>query len=216
MSNATDNSWLDLGDAPGAIRAAKTLVNEKKRGAAVNMLLSGKGRAWHSDGKYIWFRRKSANPATTERLDGHVARGEIKFVVTSDDVEMYEVTPNSPFYRSEQSDLLKLNFQTVFYTTGRAAKRQDWSTFVDGIQEMAARIKGAVYSDGQPADGNFAKLLYSEQLIRLFRWIEMAGGPARDEVDREVAAIQQKRGIGRGSGLILPPAPQIARANRVR
>lgn len=218
-SETSDTSWLDSppqAEAAPRIQAARSLTGERTRGKVVSMLISGKGRNWHSDGKYIWFRRKKANPATTQRLDGHVAKGEIKFIVTSDDVEMYEVTPKSPFYRVEQSNMQVMEFQTVFWISVRAAKKHDWSTFVDGLQEIAARVKGRVYSDGQPADGNFAKLLYQEKLTHLFRCISMAGGPSREEIDQGVANIRLARGEGRGSQIILPPVQPIARANRVR
>lgn len=212
MTDSTDNSWLDLGDGPGQVTAAKSLVNEKKRGAPVSMTLAGKGRTWHSDGKYIWFRRKKANPATLARLSDHLARGEIKHLTTSDDVEMYEVLPSSAFYRAEAQDLTKLDYSSVTWATIRAAKRREWTGFVDGLSEIAARIKGRVYTDGGTATGEFARLQYSERLNYIFRLVSMAGGPGREEIDREVSLVQQRRGAGRGSTIVLPPPVEIARA----
>lgn len=211
MTTSPDNSWLDLGPGPGNVQATKSLVSESKRGKAVNMTLAGKGRTWHCDGKYIWFRRKKANPATLQRLNDHIARGEIKFIVTSDDVEMYEVAPTSPFHRREAQDLTKLNLSSIQWIAIRAAKKGDWAEFVDSLGEMASRVKGRVYSDGHPADSNFAKLLWGEFLTRFFANMRMAGGPSQETIDREVAALRQRRGEGNGSRVILPPESGIAR-----
>lgn len=208
MTDANDN-WLDLGDGPGRVSAAKALVNEKRRGAPVSMTIAGKGRTWHSDGKYVWFRRKKANPATTDRLNAHIAKGEIKHLATSDDVEIYEVQEASPFFRAQAQDLMKLDFTSVKWAAIRSAKRRDWVGFVDGLSEIASRIKNRVYTDGGQATGEFARLQYSETLGYVMKLVSMAGGPSRDEIDREVHNVQVKRGSGRNSMLVLPPPTPI-------
>lgn len=208
---STDTSWLDSPEPTARIVAARSLVNESKRGAPVSMTIAGKGRTWHSDGKYVWFRRKKANPATTQRLNDHLAKGEIKFIVTSDDVEMYEVLPHSPFFRGEQQDLMQVNFTTLKWIAIRAAKAGKWEKFVDTLSEIASRIKGKVYSDGGQATGEFARMIYSESLNYIFRLASMAGGPAREVIDQEVQAVQSRRGSQR-SEIILPPPTPIATA----
>lgn len=207
-SESPDTSWLDSPEAGPRITVTRSLTNEKKRGAPVNMTIAGKGRTWHSDGKYIWFRRKKANPATTQRLNDHLAKGEIKFIVTSDDVEMYEVLPHSPFFRGEQQDLMRVDYTTLKWIAIRAAKVGKWEKFVDTLSEIASRIKGKIYSDGGQATGEFARMVYNEQLTYIFRLAAMAGGPARETIDREVQAVQSRRGSQR-SGIILPPPVPI-------
>lgn len=210
MTTTSDTSWLDSpapAEPPPVIRAATSLVNESRRGAPVNMTIAGKGRTWHSDGKYVWFRRKKANPATTQRLDSHLAKGEIKFIVTSDDVEMYEVLPHSAFFRGEQQDLMQVNFTTLKWIAIRAAKAGRWEKFVDTLSEIASRIKSKTYSDGGQATGEFARMLYSENLNYIFRLASMAGGPAREMIDKEVQAVQRRRGSTRSEIILPPPTP---------
>jgi len=215
MNTPPDTSWLDTPptEAPTSpqphIRASTGLVNEKRRGAPVTMTIAGKGRTWHSDGKYIWFRRKKANPATTQRLNTHIEKGEIKFIVTSDDVEMYEVLPKSPFYRKSAQDLMVIDFQSLKWTAIYAAKKRDWVTFVDALSEMASRIKNRTYSDGGQATGEFARQIYSENLNYLFHLVSASGGPVRAEIDREVQNVQLARGTSRNSAILLPPPSPI-------
>lgn len=209
MTSTPNTSWLDSPEPAPRIQAARSLTNESRRGAPVTMTIAGKGRTWHSDGKYIWFRRKKANPATIQRLNDHIAKEEIKFIVTSDDVEMYEVTSKSPFYRHAAQDLMKLDPQSLKWTAIYAAKRGDWSTFVDGLSEFASRIKTRVYSDGGQAQGEFARQLFSENLNYIFSLVSASGGPSRETIDREVNALQKRRGAGRDSMIILPPPTPI-------
>lgn len=220
MNTSQDTSWLDTpptaDEAAPRIQAARSLVNESRRGAPVSMTIAGKGRTWHSDGKYIWFRRKKANPATTQRLNSHIEKGEIKFIVTSDDVEMYEVLPNSPFHRRSAQDLMKVDIASLRWVAVYAAKNRDWVAFVDALSEFASRVKNKVYSDGGQATGEFARQIYSEGLAYIFHLVSASGGPQHDEIDREVANVQFKRGIGRGSQIVLPPAPQVDKVQRVR
>lgn len=222
MNTPSDTSWLDspptaAPESPAPrIQAARSLVNESRRGAPVTMTIAGKGRTWHSDGKYIWFRRKKANPATTQRLNSHIEKGEIKFLVTSDDVEMYEVLPNSPFHRRSAQDLMQVDLSSLRWIAIHAAKQRDWVAFVDSLSELASRVKGKVYSDGGTATGEFARQLYTESLNYLFHLVSASGGPQREEIDREVQNVQIARGLSRGSHIVLPPAQPIESVRRVR
>jgi hypothetical protein len=201
--SATDSDWLDI--APGAtITSVTKLPLETKRGKAAIKKASGKSRAWTCDGEYVWFRRKKANPATLQRLTDQIARGELRHVTTSDDVEIYKVLASSPFHRPGR-DLTAIDLPTLMRETVIAACKRDFATFVDGLAELAHRVKNARYTDGKPADPGFAAILYQEKLEHVFNLIRLRGGPSVAEIDREVAALRARRKDGNGSLILLPP-----------
>lgn len=201
------NDWLDLGDKPGRISTPKIRA-EAKRGKAVQKRIGQKARSWVSDGQYVWYRPKLANPAIRQRLADQVARGELKHVTTSDDVQIYAVQATSPFHRTEQ-DLTAVNLPTVVRGAVLAACKHDWATFLDSLEEIALRYKNARYSDNKPGEEAFTKQLYQEKLAHIFNLIRLRGGPDPRVIDAEVAALRRRRKSGSGVGLLLPPAAQI-------
>lgn len=206
MSGVTETSpdWLDLG-SDSRISAGTKLPGEITRAPAVTKRASGKSRSWVCDGEYVWFRRKKANPAIKERLTDQLARGELKHVTTSDDVEIYKVLAKSPFHRSAR-DLTTLDMQTVTRETVLAVCKRDFATFLDGLEEIANRVKNARYTDGKPADANFARELYSDRVNHVFNMIRLRGGPSQAEIDKEVQALRSRRKDGSRSAILLPPA----------
>lgn len=198
MHGAPDNEvcmtdeWLDL----PAIESGVKLPGEKKRAKRMQHGL-GKKKVWASDGSFVWFRRKLANPATLERHNRFLATGEYKHVGTQDDVEIYELMPSSPFKRQEAVDFSALKFFDARRHTIRAAVRRDWATFVDGLEHLAGGIKGQY-------DPAMAKTVYNDLLSYVFVQITMRGGPSQNEVDREVAALRTRRGDRRSTSMLLP------------
>lgn len=203
MADVSDN-WLDIGSSP-TISTPTKLPRETQRGKAVTKRASGKSRSWVCDGEYVWFRRNKANPAIKQRLTDQLARGELKHVTTSDDVEIYKVLAKSPFHRPAR-DFTTLDMQTVTRETVIAVCKRDFATFLDGLEEIANRVKNARYTDGKPADPNFARQLYEERLTHVFNMIRLRGGPSQAEIDREVQALRSRRKDGERSMILLPPS----------
>ncbi len=185
------DEWLDL----PTIESGVKLPGEKQRAKRMQHGL-GKKKIWASDGSFVWFRRKLANPATLERHNRFLATGEYKHVGTQDDVEIYELMPASPFKRAETINFSELKFYDARRQTIRAAVRRDWATFIDGLEHLAGGIKGAY-------DPAMAKTVYNDLLSYVFVQIAMRGGPAQTEVDREVQALRKRRGE-RSSALLMP------------
>lgn len=203
------NDWLEIGDSKSRITTPK-LRGENTRGKAVHKKASGRSRSWVSDGQYVWYRPKSANPAIRQRLADQLARGELKHVTTSDDVQIYEVQKTSPFHRPEM-DLTRVNLPTVTRRAVIAACKGDWATFLDSLEEVAFRFKNAVYSDGKPADEKFERQLYQEKVSYIFNLIKLRGGPSPQLIDQEVAALRARRKQGSGAGIVLPPERRVQR-----
>lgn len=175
------------------IAAVGKIANEKARAKVMQKTPGKRARCWASDGEYVWFRRKIATPAFVNRLNGQIAKGELKHMTTQDDVEIYVIQTGSPLKRAAV-DLTALDMQTLVRETVIAACRADWVMFVDGLEEVAHRFRNARYSDGKPAEEAFAKQLYQEKLAYIFRLVELRGGPTPQMIDRAVQALRSKRG----------------------
>ena len=89
--NGKDNGLYRLTDTNGDDQYDKTEKLHTMAGGGEHGL--GKKKIWASDGAFVWFRRKLANPATLERHNRFLATGEYKHVGTQDDVEIYELMP---------------------------------------------------------------------------------------------------------------------------
>lgn len=189
MAGKREVDWL----TGSKIEASTKLSNEHGRAKSMQKRASGKNRCWASDGEFVWFRRKIATPAFVNRLTTQIAKGELKHLTTQDDVEIYQIQESSPLKRATR-DLGAVDLQTLTREARISACRRDWATFVDALEELAFRLKNAVYSDGKPAREDFMREVYSDRVTHIFNMIKLAGGPSQMEIDREVQALRQKRG----------------------
>lgn len=194
-------AWLD--NPTPKVSTAK-LRNDSKRGDAMVKRAGRKVKSWDCDGQYVFFRRKIANPATVQRLMTQLAKGELKYIATSDDVEMYEVQTTSPFHRKEASQFGPMDLPSLQRFIIVSACKHKWEDFVDGLSELAGRMKNAVYADGKPAEEPFMKMLYQERLTHIFNMIRQRRGPDPAYIDREVVALRQRRGEHRSRSIMLP------------
>lgn len=190
-------NWLWLPGDDAHIETPGKLAKEKSRATNMARGVNGKSRVWGCDGDYVWFRRKLANPATLERHEGFLARGEYKHAFTTDDVEVYVLQQTSPFRRKEPQNLVEYDWYNLCRAAARAAVKRDWVTYVDALEEMAGRVKGQYDSGNQ-------HLVWTETLDQLEQMILRRQGPSRQECDREVINVRKKQGHGRGRQILLP------------
>ena len=194
----SSESWLELpASADAKIETSAKMTGETKRMKAMTKRLLGKSRTWMCDGEYVLLRRKQANPETLKRHEEFIARGEYKFLMTSDDVEVYQLQPSSPFKRKEPIDLTSLDDYNLRRAIAKAACRRDWVTYVDALEEIAGRIKGRF-------DPAFGQQVFLDTLADIELMIERRGGPGQLERDREVNAVRKKHGLGKGRQVYLP------------
>lgn len=192
-----DAAWLELPQ----VTSTKKIQNETTRFASMAKKLVGKSRVWACDGTYVALRRKKANPATLQRHETFLKTGDYVHLTTQDDVELYQLTPSSPFKR-KQRDLTTIDSYNLRREAALAACRREWPLFVDALMELSGRIKGR-YHDA------FAKTIYDENLTAIFLAINMRGGPTRAEIDREVQALRKRRGDS-VSALLVPAGVRAA------
>ena len=193
-----NESWLELpASADAKIETSAKMTGEAKRMRAMTKRLLGKSRVWLCDGEYVCLRRKLANPETIKRHEDFIAKGEDKYLATYDDVECYQLQPSSPFKRKEPIDLTSLDDYNLRRAIAKAACRRDWVTYVDGLEEIAGRVKGRY-------DPAFGQQVFLDVLADIEMMIERRGGPSQTERDREVNAVRKKHGLGKGRAIYLP------------
>lgn len=193
----SSDNWLEIGGENAAVATSAKMTGETRRMKAMTKRLLGKSRTWCCDGEYVLLRRKQANPATLQRHEDFIAKGEYAYVATYDDVEVYKLQPASPFRRKEPIDLTSLDDYNLRRTIARAACRRDWVTYVDALEEIAGRIKGRY-------DPAFGQQVFLDVLADIELMIERRGGPGQTERDREVNAVRKRHGLGKGRQIYLP------------
>ena len=187
-------SWLD-GVEPGSFTGLDRRAEVMRPGESGRE--DGKDRVWHCDGEYIWFRRKSANPATLERHNRFVADGDYKHVETQGDVEIWQLQPKSVFKskhrKGRQLDISQLDMYNLRRQAALAACRRDWLAFKDVMTFVRERINAKHVMNPSAAEAE-----YAEQYMGVMLSIEQRDGPAPGEINRELLALQQKSGDLKG------------------
>lgn len=158
-------------------------------------------RAFWTDGTHAFLRRKKANPGIIERTDGKVKRGEYRHVKTSDDVEIYEISDDSPLRRKTLNIGEMTDTQIEREIVVSACKR-DWRVYYDAVGELCYRYKNG----GLPQ--NTAEMILQQTMRYLHLRIHRRGGPSEVEIGQNLAAIRKERS---GSRIFLAPDQNIER-----
>ncbi len=158
-------------------------------------------RAFWTDGTHAFLRRKKANPGIIERTAAKVKSGDYKHVRTTDDVEIYEISDDSPLRRkhltiNEMTDTA-VEREIVISACGR-----DWKTYYDAVAELCYRYKNAGLPEGTSG------MILQQTMRYLHLRIHRRGGPSEVEISRELAGIRKER---TGSRMFLMPAQNIER-----
>lgn len=172
-------SWLDVDIQAPAAPVAPDIVQQ---GAHM-----GADKVWTCNGEYIWFRRGLSNPATLERHERFVANGDYVYLQTQDDVEVWQLRPQSQFFRPKgEVNLSQLNTYNVRRQATLAACRRDWKAFVEVMGYLRERFTGQFHAAQ-------AEMVYAETYGNVMAAIAMRNGPSPGEVNREVLSLMQSR-----------------------
>lgn len=186
------SDWLDT---TPSVRVTTPKIPNEKKFEVMRKKYCGNDRTWATDGRFVMFRRKNANIEALQRHNDFVDRGHYVYLGTSDDVEMYKLTPHSPFYRRE-IDLRELSLPALQRAASILACKGDWKTYVDCIEEVAGRIKASY-------DSGTAKEVFNDTIGYIYVLISLRGGPSGNAIGEQVAIVQASR--KRGSRLIALP-----------
>ena len=202
-------SWLDVADdAP--IEQTLHVPNVGKLPGEVMQAGAklGKDRVWFTDGDYIWFRRRLANPATLERHNRFTANGDYEHIGTSDDVEVYKLNEKSPFKirpperagaQPRVLDLAQMDWYNVRRQAAKAAVRRDWKTFRDIVAFMRESLNRNVGQDTESKwTQGFCDTIWAETYQALMLSIKMRGGPTPVEINAALNGLRVKDGASVG------------------
>lgn len=186
---ADEFDWLDAVEAPttGLDKRAQVMREGGQEGA---------NRIWHCDGEYIWFRRKDSNPATLERHNKFVADGDYVHVETQDDVEIWQLKPQSVFRDPRKKagmrtiDISRMSYYDIRRQAALAAVRRDWAAFRDIMSFLRERINAK-----HGANRAGAEIEYVEQFDAVIQSIVQRDGPVIGEINRELHALNQRKGL---------------------
>lgn len=191
----TNTSWLD--DSEPVVATPRTPdADIMRRGAA-----EGKDRVWWCNGEFVWFRRKKSNPATLERHNAFIAKGDYEYLGTSDDVECYKVRPQSPFSmkKREVVNLDELDFYNVKRLAAQAACQADWETFRDIVAYIRSSINSNVGDNTELRwTQNFADMVFGDQYQHLIQMIAIRHGPNPAAINVALARLAAAKGENKG------------------
>lgn len=189
-------------------------------------VMKGSDRVWATNGRYVACRPAGFNPTTQSRHSRFLASGHYKHIGTFDDVQVFELKPTSPFYRTE-GDVRAGTWYEVLRAAAMAAVARDWGAYVDLLSEIATRIKSSPTGTEGRVETDLARerfmdvLEHLEQLI-FMRWHAktptneiadwgLAMSSMKAEIDAGVATIRMRRGEKPSRTIALPGRPMIIR-----
>jgi hypothetical protein len=190
-------------------------------------VMKGSDRVWATNGRYVACRPAGFHEASRSRHQRFLRAGHYKHIGTFDDVQIFELLPSSPFYRTE-GDARAGSWYEVLRAAAMAAVARDWGAYVDLLDEIATRIKsrptGTEAGEIDPALARQAfmdTLEHLEQLI-FMRWhsrtdmrkVEdwgLAMSAMKAEIDAGVHDIRVRRGHAASGKIATRPGPRIIR-----
>jgi hypothetical protein len=149
------------------------------------------------DGQRLYIRRKLCNEGFLQRVDDKILAGEYKHIETSDDVEIYEINDASPMRRAVMHHLTQKDVERAII---ESACKRDFQLYHDACSELATRFRSV---NGEDLPTEMARTLYVDAMKYLELRIMRRGGPSPFEIQRELAAINQKK---RGRTIVIPRA----------
>jgi hypothetical protein len=148
--------------------------------------LKGTKRGFAIDGTHAFLRRRTANSLIAERTDNKARKGEYRHVGTFDDVEVYEISEDSPLRRKKQ-DLGELSIESIEKAIILAACKREWRLYYDAVSELAYRYKNS------NLPGETSETILQTTMKYLHLRILRRGGPSDFEIANNLASIRKER-----------------------
>lgn len=171
--------------------------------------MKGSGRVWACDGKYVACRPDGFHDATRSRHQRFLRSGHYKHIGTFDDVQIFELMPQSPFYRKPISLDEATHYETI-RGCAIAAVNRDWVMYHDLLDQIAKRCKSLPTGTESGAVENVvATERWTFILEQIGQMIYMRNGPTQAEVDAGLRSVRQRRGHKVSSNIALPERARI-------
>ncbi|MGH8235394.1 MAG: hypothetical protein ACREXP_00040 [Steroidobacteraceae bacterium] len=229
--------WLDVGaELPDylkipALDAPSPRIEVTRADAELKdirfQVMDGSSRVWACNGRYVACRPAGfKNSTIRERHERFLRTKQYRHVGTFDDVQLFELTSASPWYRTP-GDVRAGTWYEVLRAAAMAATAKDWGAYVDLLEEIATRLKSTpTGTDSTAVDPGLAAerfadtLAHLEQLIFMrwphsIRFVEdsdygLAMTEMQGEIDRGVSELRRSRGT-RSSAIAQRRGPLIIR-----
>jgi hypothetical protein len=221
--------WLSIEDTP-AVSAALAGIEVPRADAPYEQLrfevMKGSDRTWACNGRYVACRPSAFHEASRSRHQRFLRAGHYKHIGTFDDVQIFELMPESPFYRTE-GNVRAGSWYELLRGAAQAAAARDWGAYVDLLEEIASRIKSVPTGTTGAVEKDLARdkfndtLEYLEQLI-FMRWhsrtdmhkVEdwgLAMQSMKAEIDAGVHNIRVRRGHVPSGKIVTRQGPLVIR-----
>ena len=195
---AEPGDWLDI--APSVKPEERGVVIVPKTGMPYDALrfgcMRGSGRVWACDGRYVAYRPfnhvldKQVNPAFQERVERFTRAGHFKHVGTFDEVMVFQLEPESPWYaKTDETYVAGNNLWSDIRHAAKLACKRDWSDYHDLLQAMAQGMMAG-------REPMFARLQWEDAVNQIMITIYQMRGPTPAEIRAGIANIQKARGYG--------------------
>lgn len=168
------------------------------------LCMKGSDRVWACDGNYVACRPTAFHEHTRNRHAGFLASGHYKHLGTFDDVQVFELLPESPFRRDNTTYIPGVNLHSDMRACAISACSGDWVLHVDILDEIAKNIKGNFH----PAA---ATEMWNDTLSHIQQLIDMRRGPNAAMCGAQLSLVRQRRGLGKGRVIQMPPRRNVIR-----
>lgn len=198
--------WLDIGE-----------LEIPKSGLPYDTLrfscMRGTGRVWACDGRYVAYRPfnhvldKAVNPAFQERVEKFNRAGHFKHVGTFDEVMVFELKPESPWYaKTDEKYTAGQSLWKDIQHAVKLAMARDWTDYRDLLSAMAEGMKAGRNPD-------FARQAWEDAVNQIMIGIYQRSGPLPAEIRAGVENVQRSRGYGNAPKILV--ATDVTQTNNV-
>ena len=151
---------------------------------------------------------KHANPVFQERVEKFNREGHFTHVGTFDEVMVFKLTPESPWYATEDKAYIagKSLWDDINHAVKLALAR-DWRDYTDLLEAMAAGMMAG-------RDPAFARQQWEDAVNQIMVAIYQKGGPLPVEIRAGVDNVRISRGRSRGPGILL--ATDVAQTKNIQ